>query len=306
MKEVAVTRKNFGAWVIKCNPHVWDFQKMVIERGDLEITGWTLGDSYRLDLMRPGQPVVFWLSGSKDGDVVFRGVWGIGKITSGVMETRGFTSDKDAKANGWIDVVHASKPKFFVETDIPLLENPIRAEEYKSDPILAKSEPIRVPQLSNPAFLTKEEFRALQILRKTNSAAGAIQDAQVTISKSGAGFGTAEQNKETEIAGMSAAKKYYEKLDFKVEDVSKYNFGWDIVATPKSGKRGAKLIEVKGVRGSEPRILLTRNEYNHAQVEGNWELAVVTNALSKPKVNIFNSKDVIKNAEVLTWQVDLR
>ncbi len=306
MKEHAITKANFGAWVIKCDPKVWDFQRMVIEQGEPEITGWTLGNSYRLDLMRPGQPVVFWLSGSTTGDVVFRGVWGFGKLTSGVTVTRGFSSKKEARDNGWKDVAKASKPGFSVDTDIPLLVEPIRSDDFTAIPILGKSELIRVPRIANPAFLTKEEFAALKLLRKTITATRGLDDTQVTISKSGAGFGTAEQNKKTEIAGMVAAMKHYKKLDYEVKDVSKYNFGWDIVAIPNSGGGKSKLVEVKGVSGSEPRILLTRNEYKKAQSEREWELAVVTNALTKPKVTIYTSKEVTKHSDVLTWQVDFR
>lgn len=64
----AITDEHFGAWVIKCHPDVWDVMTF-LELGHDHIDSWSIRKSYRTDLMKPGQPVVFWVSGPRDGDV---------------------------------------------------------------------------------------------------------------------------------------------------------------------------------------------------------------------------------------------
>lgn len=89
-KKTAITSENFGAWVLKCNPSIWDLGEY-LEMGGTDIDGWSLGRSYRLELMRAGQPVVFWVSGPLKGERTFRGIWGIGRLTSKAKWSNGLT-----------------------------------------------------------------------------------------------------------------------------------------------------------------------------------------------------------------------
>ena len=127
----------------------------------------------------------------------------------------------------------------------------------------------------------------------------------VTVRKGGAGFGSPEQNAMVEARAMSVVISHLKKKKFKVLDVSSQNFGWDITAT-KSAPKEIRHIEVKGVSGNSPKILLTNNEMKKAESNPNWELAVVTNALSdKPTLQRFSADEVASVGHPWVWQVDL-
>lgn len=303
MTQRTVRSDNLGAWVLKCDPKVWDLA-LALELGDTNITGWSLAQSYRLNLMKPGQPVVFWVSGPKKGSVTFRGVWGFGRLTGGAEWSEGMSA-REAKSTLWLDWNKATEPGWYVKTDIPLLENPIPADEFLADPILAGSEVVRAQQQSNPVFFTKEEYRALLALRKSWPTAHLADEEPATVTPRGAGFGTAEQNRRVELAAMKAVTEHYEKAGYVVRDVSRLNLGWDLTAIPETMNENPKHIEVKGTSGSLPRVLLTRNEFATSQVDADWELAVVTQALSQPSLTIHSAKSVAKAVEPFAWEADL-
>ncbi len=64
-------------------------------------------------------------------------------------------------------------------------------------------------------------------------------------------------------------------------------------------------MEVKGVAGGKPSTLLTWNELRSAREDSNWELAVVTKALSSPTLSIYYPEDVVDIAESMLYRVDL-
>lgn len=49
----AIPDENFGAWVIKCHPDVWDVMTL-LELGHDHIDSWCIRKSYRPHLMTPG------------------------------------------------------------------------------------------------------------------------------------------------------------------------------------------------------------------------------------------------------------
>ena len=71
-----MTVENLGAWLLKGNA----------DRGDLverfqhapRVESWCVQPGYRARMMAPGQPVVFWGSGSRSG--LTYGVWGCGVV----------------------------------------------------------------------------------------------------------------------------------------------------------------------------------------------------------------------------------
>jgi hypothetical protein len=68
--------------------------------------------------------------------------------------------------------------------------------------------------------------------------------------------------------------------------------GYDLLA-----KHGGKTrnIEVKGVSGSQPNFIITENEASTSKSDDNWELWIVTNALSKrPKLQNFTASQFNK------------
>ncbi|MFZ2526305.1 MAG: DUF3883 domain-containing protein [Rhodococcus sp. (in: high G+C Gram-positive bacteria)] len=72
---------------------------------------------------------------------------------------------------------------------------------------------------------------------------------------------------------------------------------WDVI--------GTRRVEVKGVAGSRLSILLTRNELRSAREDESGELAVVTQALTRPQLHIHPAAEVIASAIGYVYQVDL-
>src|SRR5699024_9061308 len=72
----------FGAWVLTCNPRVFDPRTMI--ESEYTEGAWTVNPraASRTSLMEPGQRVLMWLS---NGSEEFgRGVWGAGTLTAPV------------------------------------------------------------------------------------------------------------------------------------------------------------------------------------------------------------------------------
>ena len=77
MTEPRVRLDDLGAWLIKGNADLVDLAAR-FAREPL-VTSWCVRPGYRARLMRAGQPVVFWASGSR-GRLPY-GVWGVGRVT---------------------------------------------------------------------------------------------------------------------------------------------------------------------------------------------------------------------------------
>ena len=73
--------------------------------------------------------------------------------------------------------------------------------------------------------------------------------------------------------------------DWEHTDVSLQKLGWDITFTRGAQERH---VEVKGVSGRRPSVLLTRNEMDIAARDPLWSLMVVTQALVAPVVHEFD------------------
>lgn len=119
----------------------------------------------------------------------------------------------------------------------------------------------------------------------------------------GEGFGSPASNREVELAAMSFTSGEYTVDGWIVEDVSALNCGWDITAT--KGPR-VRHIEVKGVAGSVPKVLITRNELRAAGEDLDWLLVVVTDALTGPRSREYGPEEVRRLAVPLAYELDLR
>jgi hypothetical protein len=64
-------------------------------------------------------------------------------------------------------------------------------------------------------------------------------------------------------------------------------------------------VEVKGVSGATPAILLTRNEARAAREEPGWRLAVVTRALTTPEVRIVAGPEAMVASAPFMYEVTL-
>jgi len=98
---------------------------------------------YRARLMRAGQRVVFWASGSRGGQPY--GVWG-----SGVLTGPAVPDPDDGRWHVPLDLTIAAPARRVPRATL------------RADPRLAGAEVLRQPQAANPSFLTRAEFAALQ------------------------------------------------------------------------------------------------------------------------------------------------
>ena len=94
------------------------------------------------------------------------------------------------------------------------------------------------------------------------------------------------KKQQVEISAIETTIKYFEGLDYIVLSKEKDNVGWDLEAT---NINETLLLEVKGLSGNISSIELTPNEYkNSKEKKTHYKLCIVTNALTKPKLEIFS------------------
>ncbi|WP_446215535.1 protein NO VEIN domain-containing protein [Micromonospora sp. IBHARD004] len=286
-----VTLDNLGAWMVKCNPAKWDLATF-LDSGEEVITRWSVVPSYRTRLMAEGQRVLFWVTG-RDGTYPEAGLWGAGTVL-GPAWRQDITGEDPGF---WLDEGQRQRTQHFAPVDIHLFERPIPRQVLKDDPRLAGMEVFRQPQMGNPLVVSKEELAVLDALLPA-------QPQQITVSSSGAGFGNPITNRLVETAAMDAVRAHYEAMGWQVTDDSRHCYGWDVTCTSPTG--AVDRVEVKGVSGSDPSILLTRNEFRSAREDQGWRLAVVTKALAAPEVQFFDAETAVRAAEPMMFQVDLR
>ncbi|MFR9777792.1 protein NO VEIN domain-containing protein [Micromonospora sp. MS34] len=285
-----VTTANLGAWLVKCNPDVWDLAGFLADGGET-ITSWSVVPTYRAELIRAGQKVLFWVTG-RDGGHLEPGLWGAGVALGPVYDDEG-----DDDSGYWLDEDQLQRTHHFAPMDVRLLPYPVPRSVLKSDRRLTDMEIFRQPQMGNPLFVTKEQLAAIEEHLPE-------QPATVTVTATGAGFGNPVTNAEVEAAAMDAVAADYEGRGWAVKDVSKECLGWDLTCTSRQGK--VDKVEVKGVSGLIPKVLLTRNEERSAREDAGWRLAVVTKALVEPTLHFFDADTTVSAATPFVFQVDLR
>ena len=148
----AVTRETLGTWLLKANPAVWDVRRFLAE-GHTRLTSWSVQRGYRSALMRPGDKVVFWLSGPGTGGLV-RGVWGLGHVVAEVE------SWQEPERGWWLDDDARQALRARVEIDVGLLEHPLPAADLRAAGI-TDLEVQRVPQMSNPSWVSRTRLADL-------------------------------------------------------------------------------------------------------------------------------------------------
>lgn len=122
------------------------------------------------------------------------------------------------------------------------------------------------------------------LLRAANAKFGVsnrVEKSETEPAVVGGGFGTAEENRQVEEAAMAFVKKRYRDGGWKVTDVSSVRCGYDLECRRQFS---VLHVEVKGTRGREKKFILTRNEAETWQRDAQFRLALVMNALGKPKL----------------------
>ncbi|MEH1029259.1 hypothetical protein Q3V37_23335 [Micromonospora profundi] len=141
MTEPRVSLDDLGAWLIKGNADRVDLTSRFAR--DPRVANWCVRPGYRALLMRAGQPVVFWASGSRAR--LPYGVWGIGRVTG--------PAEPDPPGQTWS-----------VPLDLVILDEADRVprQRLRADDRLAALEVFRQPQAANPSYLTVAQFAALR------------------------------------------------------------------------------------------------------------------------------------------------
>lgn len=137
-----VSRDNLGAWVLKCNPTVSDLPGL-LAGGGRSVATWCVADNYRSELFEAGQPLLFWVSGAA-GRTPTPGIWGSGRIAGPAR----------SRADG----------KLVVPIELEFLDQPLARSELASVRPLRDLEVIRQPQMSNPSFVTPDQYAVLLTL----------------------------------------------------------------------------------------------------------------------------------------------
>lgn len=150
-----LTHDLIGCWVVKANPETWNYLSALEDEeaqgaGQLRERNWTMGGTYRTEMMARGDPVVLWVTGRTNP-----GIYEVGRVTGEASEVDGMDP---AYA---VDIAKASQTALAVPFESALVEPPVPREDLKTDPALAACEQFRIPQMSNPTFLTPDEASAL-------------------------------------------------------------------------------------------------------------------------------------------------
>lgn len=151
---------------------------------------------------------------------------------------------------------------------------------------------VKEPGQNSPVHIAPSESR--------NGKRDELTGRTIQMDDRGAGFGDAETNRLVEAAAMRIALEHYAGWD--ADDVSKEKCGWDITFRLDDAEHH---VEVKGVSGQKPRVLLTRNEVAVAKWDRAWKLLVVTRALVAPQVQVFERERVLDHADPYVYVADL-
>ncbi|MCT1551307.1 protein NO VEIN domain-containing protein [Brevibacterium casei] len=268
----AFERDDFGAWILVCNPALFDVGSLEEDSADGFVNGsWTVSSraGVRTKLMSEGQRVLLWVtSGSNDYP---RGFWASGTLTSSAfVDALDYTT-------GWLEVPRAPE-NTWVEFEMELFERGTVASLLVTDPVLRTIEPLRAPQVA-PPFLTVQQLAALNPHLEYP-----FSDLEPSPRPDGWGplkrlsSEVVEHRRRTESVGMDAAFAFYRELGYETEDIALEKAGFDVRATHDRGF--SVHVEVKGLTGMHPRIVLTRNEIMTARADPAWQLLVVTEAHS--------------------------
>ncbi|WP_454161974.1 DUF3883 domain-containing protein [Gordonia iterans] len=125
----------------------------------------------------------------------------------------------------------------------------------------------------------------------------------LTVGPAGAGFGDPESNRLVEAAAVEQVTDYLEARGYVVTDVGSKKLGWDLTCVGDAGD--IRRVEVKGVSGATPTVLLTANEHRSAQEDNGWELAVVTAALDSPCLTFYTAADATAVAAPMVYRLTL-
>jgi hypothetical protein len=298
-KRIVVTtinEGNLGAWLLRCNPEGVRESPDFIENGAAWITDRCVVENYRSKMMKPGDLVVLWMSGN--GRRMARGIWGVGHVTSYVQDKVPDAADAD-EDRYWLRKEARLAIANSIGVDIPLFRTPLADAALKAAGI-DDLEVQRQPQGSNPSWISREQLARLEPLLPEWPGAPGEEEEIIVGREGGAGSGTALTNRVVKAAAVAAVRDLYEARNWNIDDVSRDKLGWDLTCTSPEGE--VARVEVNGVRGDRPPVLLTADEIRSAGNDDSWVLAVVTRALSAPRVTEFDAATVVAAAHAYVYR----
>ena len=142
----AVTASTLGAWLIKGNDGVSAVGEL-IRSGFSTVHTRCLRQTYRTDLIEPGQPVLFWVSGSSTAHPA--GIYAQGRTTGRA------TPDV-------VDDERSGRPKLIVPVELGALATPVLRRDLLRHPSLSQIEVLRMAAGSNPSFLSRAALASLR------------------------------------------------------------------------------------------------------------------------------------------------
>lgn len=148
-----------GCWIVKANPKRWDYSRWLDEDRSQPLkpphiypNNWTVGATYRNDMVRKGDLIALWVTGAKD---------------PGIYEFGWVTSDEPYESNGF-DPTYVVDPQdsgglcWAIDfASVRLRDNFLPRPEMKTDPVLSAAEQFTAPQGSNPSYLDHQQAEAL-------------------------------------------------------------------------------------------------------------------------------------------------
>lgn len=169
-----IEKSDVGCWIVKGDPSRWDYftsrENDITPpiRKHLYPGGWTLGKSYRTDLVEKGDLVALWITGPDEP-----GIYEFGRVTS----------ESPWLSEGWVAeyVVDQRKGRqqhwAFDYEAVRLWQDYVPRATMKADPVLSQAEQFRAPMISNPTYLTPEESKVLARLLANHVSSSAIEAA---------------------------------------------------------------------------------------------------------------------------------
>lgn len=304
------TVDTLGAWVLKCNPAVWDLAGF-LAAGERAIDAWTVQENRRSAMVDYGQRVLLWVTGDVSGPLP-RGFWGSGWTTGEVEAITELDDDVQAGDSGgdsdrvdyWLDPDTRNRMRFVAPVDLGVWDEPV--VEARVVEVLGpeRLEVIRARQISNPSWISAADLALLEpLLPPWPDVATPLGELITLDALDGAAFGDPVTRQLVEAAAIRAVTEDYRVRGYRVHSVEHERCGWDLTCTARDGTIAR--VEVKGTAGAKPTVLLTRNELRSLAEDPGWELAVVTRAVTRPTVTIHTAAAVRQLAEPYVYRLDL-
>ena len=151
----AVTACALGAWLVKTNDDD-ESVAALIRNGFATVTERCVRPTYRADLVKPGQPVILWISGSSR--VHPAGIYAVGHTTGPAVARSADEMGTDATGTS---PEKRGPSQLVMPLRLRSLSTPVLRRDLLRHPTLSRIEVLRMPAGSNPSFVTRRELTAL-------------------------------------------------------------------------------------------------------------------------------------------------